>query len=128
MEYISLVVIMALIEYLFFQGMAGKARGQYQIKAPAIIGNENFERTLRVQQNTLEQLIIFIPVIYLAGFYANEIAAALLGSLFLIGRPLYYKAYINDPSKRGPGMLIGYIPTVLLVLMALVGVILKIFS
>jgi glutathione S-transferase len=128
MEYISLVVIIALIEYLFFQGMAGKARGQYQIKAPAIIGNENFERSLRVQQNTLEQLIIFIPVIYLAGFYANEIAAALLGSLFLIGRPLYYKSYINDPSKRGPGMLIGYIPTVLLALMALVGVILRLFS
>lgn len=128
MEYISLVVIIALIEYLFFQGMAGKARGQYQIKAPAIIGNENFERSLRVQQNTLEQLIIFIPVIYLAGFYANEIAAALLGSMFLIGRPLYYKSYINDPSKRGPGMLIGYIPTVLLALMALVGVILRLFS
>ncbi len=128
MEYISLVVIIALIEYLFFQGVVGKARGDYQIKAPAITGDQNFERKFRVQQNTLEQLIVFIPAIYLAGIYANEIAAALLGSLFLIGRPIYYRGYVNNPSRRGTGMLIGYIPTVLLLLMALVGSIIKIVS
>ncbi|NNE37843.1 MAG: MAPEG family protein, partial [Gammaproteobacteria bacterium] len=77
-------------------------------------------------QNTLEQLIVFIPAIYLAGIYTHSFTAAGIGSLFLIGRPVYYKSYISDPSTRGLGMLVGYVPTVLLLLMALVGVILTI--
>ncbi len=128
MEYISLVVIIALIEYLYFQGMVGKARGEYQIKAPAITGDQNFERIFRVQQNTLEQLIVFIPAIYIAGIYTHALTAAGIGSLFIIGRPIYFKSYIQDPSTREMGMLIGYVPTVILVLMALVGSFMEIIS
>ena len=123
MEYVTLVVILALAEYLFFMGAVGKARGTFEIKAPATTGNEQFERYFRVQANTVEQLIVFIPAIYLAAMYTNEIAAALTGCLFLVGRALYYRAYVNDPSKRALGMVTGYIATVLLLLGALVGVV-----
>lgn len=123
MEYVSLVVIIALIEYLFFMFATGRARAQYKIHAPATSGDVNFERVFRVQANTVEQLIVFIPAIYLAGYYSHALSAAGIGSFFIIGRFVYYRAYISDASKRGPGMTIGFFSSVILMLMALVGVI-----
>jgi uncharacterized MAPEG superfamily protein len=123
MEYVTLVVILVLAEYLYFMGAVGKARQTLEIKAPATTGNEQFERYFRVQANTVEQLIVFIPAIYLAAMFAHEIAAALTGCLFLIGRALYSRAYVNNPDKRTLGMVMGYIATVLLLLGALVGVV-----
>ena len=123
MEYVTVIVIIALAEYLFFMAAVGKARGQCEIKAPATIGNETFERYFRVQQNTIEQLIVFIPAIYLCGYFLHDLGAAILGVFFIVGRALYFKAYVNEPAKRGPGMIIGYFATVLLLLGALVGVI-----
>ena len=63
MDYVALVILLAVMQYFFFLSMVGKARGEYSIKAPATTGHDMFERIYRVQQNTLEQLVIFIPSI-----------------------------------------------------------------
>lgn len=126
MEYVALVVVLALIEYFFFMAMVGKARGQYSIKAPAITGNEIFERIFRVQQNTLEQLMLFIPAICLFAYFVHAISAAGIGIFFLVGRIVYYKSYIADPATRGPGMIMGFIATAILILGSLIGIILAI--
>ncbi len=125
MEYVALVVLLAILQFLFFAAMVGKARGTYSIKAPATTGNEMFERYYRVQQNTLEQLIIFIPSIYLFALYMHAPAAAAIGVFFLLGRLVYYKSYIKDPATRGPGMVTGFLACVILILGALTGVIMK---
>ena len=125
MHYVSLVIILALLEYFFFVVMVGAARGKYSINAPATTGDPNFERIFRVQQNTLEQLVIFIPAIYLFGLYVHAMAAAAIGLLFLIGRAIYYKAYIADPSTRTIGMVCGVASYAILSLGALIGIILE---
>lgn len=61
MEYVTIVITIALLEYMGFGAMVAKARGTYGVKAPATTGNEIFERYFRVQMNSLESLIIFIP-------------------------------------------------------------------
>lgn len=121
MEYIALVVIAALIEYMVFMGACGRARMTYKIYAPVTTGNEIFERYFRVQQNTLEQLIIFIPAIFLCGWLLHAPAAAVIGLFFILGRAIYFKAYIADPAKRGPGMIIGFLANILLLAGALFG-------
>jgi glutathione S-transferase len=126
MDYVHLVIVLALIQYFFFIGMVGKARGKYSIDAPATVGDENFERYFRVQQNTLEQLIIFIPSIYLFAHYLHALTAAAIGIFFVIGRALYFKQYVNDPPSRAPGMGIGFMSFLILLLGALVGIILAI--
>lgn len=68
--------------------------------------------TLRVQGNTYENIFVFIPAIYLAGYYLNVIAA-MIGSIFIVGRFMYYLAYVTDPSKRAPARVIGYFATAL---------------
>jgi uncharacterized MAPEG superfamily protein len=66
-------------------------------------GNPEFERYLRVQYNTIEQLVIFLPSIWLFAAYVSPGVAALLGLLFIVGRFLYARGYIADPARRGPG-------------------------
>ncbi|NKB36747.1 MAG: MAPEG family protein [Gammaproteobacteria bacterium] len=125
MDYVALVIVLAILEYFFFMGMVGKARGDYSVKAPATTGDEMFERYYRVHQNTLEQLVMFIPSIYCFGVYMHALGAAALGLLFLIGRMVYFKAYIADPDSRGVGMMIGFMSIMILMLGALVGIIIE---
>ncbi|MBT8142401.1 MAG: MAPEG family protein [Gammaproteobacteria bacterium] len=117
-----LLVLIALLQYLWFSSKVGLKRGEYGVKAPATIGNESWERLYRVQQNTLEQMIIFIPAVLAFAFYSG-IWAMIPGGLYLIGRQVYSMGYLKDPSKRGPGMLMTLIANVVLILGALVGVI-----
>ncbi len=125
MDYVALVIVLALLQYFFFVAMVGKARGKYSIKAPAISGDEMFERIFRVQQNTLEQLLIFLPSIYLFAIYVHALSAAGIGILFILGRAIYYRGYISDPATRGKGMLLGLASYGILTLGALIGIILN---
>ncbi len=128
MDYVALVIVLAIIQYFFFVGMVGKARGQYSVSAPATTGNEMFERVYRVQQNTLEQLMIFIPVLYLFALYIHALAAAGIGVLFLLGRMVYYRSYIADPASRGTGMMLGFLACLILMTGSLVGIILALIK
>lgn len=114
MPYVHIVVCLALAEFLWFALAVAGARGRYKVVAPAVTGNETFERYLRVQMNTLEQLIVFIPAILLFGQYLSPFIAAGLGVVFLIGRAIYFFAYVKDPKKREIGFSLSFLPTVIL--------------
>ena len=81
MALLNLVIALALLQFLAFATAVGKAREKYKVAAPATTGNEMFERHFRVQMNTLELLIVFVPAIWMFGFYLNAYAAAGLGAL-----------------------------------------------
>lgn len=121
MAFVTVIVMLALVEYIYFGVAVGRARVRHGVDAPAVTGDENFERFFRAHQNTLEQLVPFVPAIYAAAYYANELAAVALGVVFLISRAMYFRSYIADPAKRGPGMLGSMASTVLLIAMALIG-------
>jgi len=118
---VHLVVAVALLEFLFFGFAVGKARETYGVKAPATSGNEMFERYYRVQMNTLELLVVFIPAIQLFALYVDARIAALLGLVFVIGRAWYFRQYIRDPSKRSAPFGVSFLPVVILLLGALIG-------
>ena len=107
MEYVALVTILLISQYTIFIMLVGAARGKSGIKAPAVTGDENFERAYRVQMNTLEQLVIALPAMWVAGWYFDAMVAALLGLAFFIGRVIYRAAYVRAPEKRGIGFGIG---------------------
>lgn len=123
MELVIVVILLALLEYLAFGAMVGRARGVYGIKAPATTGHDVFERTHRVHQNTLESLIVFVPAIWVFGLYQSPLWAAIVGALFLIGRALYAFNYIRAADKRGPGAVITGVANGVLVIGGLVGVV-----
>jgi len=121
MKAVSIIATLALVEYVWFSIQTGQARDRYGVKAPAVTGDPMFERYYRVQQNTLEQLVVFLPSLYLFGFYVSSTLAALLGVAFLGGRFLYARSYVADPETRGVGFGIGAVANVLLLLGSLLG-------
>ena len=127
MAYVDIVTALAVLQFIVFGFKVGSARGRYGVKAPAITGNEIFERHFRVQQNTLEQLIAFLPGIYLFAHYFNPNVAAALGVVYLIGRELYAFTYVKDPAKRSVGFGTTFIPLVILVLGGLIGAVRTLF-
>ena len=114
MEIVHIVIALALIQYFILGGLVGRARVRSGVKAPAISGDPIFERYFRVHYNTMEQLVVFIPSILLFASYINIVAAAVLGLLFIVGRLVYFRAYIADPSKRGAGFGLTMLPTSIL--------------
>jgi len=109
MSYVILISTFLLIQYTFFSMRTGLSRLKADIKAPAMSGDEHFERNLRVQINTLEQLIITLPAMWICAIYFRSDIAAILGLTFLIGRFLYSAAYISNPDSRATGMIIGFL-------------------
>jgi len=81
--------------------MVGVARWRYGVKAPALTGHPVFERVYRVQSNTLEQMPVFMPSLWLAAFYASDAIAAGIGLLFVAFRILYAALYLRTPAYRG---------------------------
>jgi glutathione S-transferase len=110
MPYLAIVTVIALLEFFYFGIMVGRARTRYNVPAPFTTGNEEFERYFRVHMNTLEQLIVFLPLAWVFGYYVSEIWAAALGAVFVIGRALYYVGYIKDPKKRSLGFALTALP------------------
>jgi len=121
MAYVDIVTALALLQFLMFGLKVASARGKYGIKAPATTGQEVFERVFRVQQNTLEQLILFIPGLYLFSHYFNPAWAAALGVVYLAGRQIYAATYVKDPAKRSLGFGLTVLPVLILLLGGIVG-------
>jgi glutathione S-transferase len=121
MACVNLVTLCALLEYFVFIFLVGRARGQYGVKAPAITGHEVFERYFRVQQNTLELLIAFLPALWIAAQYWNPTWMAAIGAVFIIGRLLYLRGYVSDPKGRSFGFLLSALPILVLVGFGVVG-------
>ena len=128
MELVLLIIILALFEYIFFAAKTGMARVKYQVKAPAISGHPMFERYYRVQMNTLEQLIVFIPALLVFSTTAENVGwpgyeiAAVLGVIWIIGRAVYFRAYLDDPANRGTGFMMTFAPSAIMLLASLVAI------
>jgi glutathione S-transferase len=116
MPYVAIVTVIALLQFFWFGWQVGVARGKYNIHAPAISGNEMFERVFRVHMNTLEQLIVFLPSLWIFAIYISPIWAAAIGAVFIIGRAVYARSYVKDPKGRSPGFAMSAIPQLLLLL------------
>jgi len=126
--YPSLVTALTLLLHQVLTINVGRARAKYNIKPPAMSGDENFERVVRVQQNTLEQLVFFLPGLWLFSFYVSPLWGAGLGSVWLIGRIIFAWGYYQAAEKRVAGFAISTLSGITLVLGALVGIGLKLFN
>ena len=123
MAWVQLVALLALLECSFFAYAVGKARETYQLKAPATTGNEMFERYFRVQQNTIEQLVLFLPSLFIAAAYWPAQWVAALGAVYLVGRLIYFRAYVTDPRSRSLGFLLSTAPVFVLIVAGAIGVV-----
>lgn len=124
MNYVDVVAMLAVLQFIAFGALVGQARGTYGVKAPAVTGSEPFERIYRVQMNTLELLVALLPALYAAARYWPGVYVAAAGAVYLVGRTLYWRAYVASPASRGLGFLLSIAPVMGLALAALVAALL----
>src|SRR5262245_52259601 len=118
----ALVTCLAVAFFFFTTTQVSRARAAFGIKAPATTGHPDFERVFRVQQNTLEWMPIFLPSLWLCALYLSDLAAAVLGLVWIAGRALYLTGYTQAVEKRVPGFFIQSMACLLLLIGAIVGI------
>ena len=120
-DWVTIVTVLAMLIFMVTAIRVGGARAKHGIAAPATTGHEEFERHFRVQMNTLEQLVIFLPSLWLFTVYWNQLVAAALGVVWIVGRIIYMRAYVADPKSRSIGFMMTFLPTIVLMIGAVVG-------
>ena len=118
----ALITLLNILLIALAMQLVGSARGKHGVRAPATTGNPDFERVFRAQANTIEQVVAFLPVLWLATVYGNERIAAVLGYAWLAGRLWYIVGYARDAKKRSAGFLLGGMAFIGLLGMALWGI------
>jgi hypothetical protein len=112
MPLVAIVTVLALGQFFWLSVQVARARSRYGVAAPATHGNEVFERHFRVQMNTLEQLVLFLPSLWIFANYISPLWATALGMVFVIGRAIYATSYVRDPKSRSLGFGLTAFPTV----------------
>ena len=118
----ALVTLLTVLLLFATMWAVGHARSKYGIKAPATTGEPAFERAYRVQMNTLEATVMFLPTLWLAATLGFSGWAGVAGLVWIVGRVWYAAAYLRDASKRGPGYLVSMLGWAAALVMACIGV------
>jgi uncharacterized membrane protein YecN with MAPEG domain len=118
-SWVAIVTIVALLVYAWMIARIGRVRAKTGIHAPTMTGDPILERHIRVQANTLEWLVIFLPSLWLFAVYWSDLVAAILGAIWIVGRIVYALGYVADPGKREAGFIIQALATAILLFGAL---------
>jgi uncharacterized membrane protein YecN with MAPEG domain len=123
---VALVTLLALAVFMWMGLRVAAARARRGVAAPATTGDPEFERHFRIQANTLEGLIVFLPALWLfAVFSGSDYAAAGLGLVWIVGRVIYALGYAKAAERRGPGFGLQALAQIALLLGALGFVVLR---
>jgi glutathione S-transferase len=129
----AIVTVLALLFYFWTGFNVGRMRGKHNINAPAMTGDPEFERSVRVQMNTLEWLVVFLPFLWMATMYFSPSMTMawlswlppVFGLIWILGRILYMTGYMQAPEKRSNGFLIAGLAVVGLLIMTIVGIVMQ---
>jgi len=117
----SVFTLLALGVLIWVMFIVGHYRTKYNVKAPATTGNPHFERAFRVQMNTIESAMLFLPALWLAARWGHPLMIELAGAAWVVGRIIYALAYLKDPAKRSAGFGISFLGITVLMGDAAVG-------
>ena len=81
-----------------------------------------------MQQNTVEQLVLFLPALWLFSLFVSPLWGAVIGVVWILGRILYAWGYLRDAEKRGPGAMVTMISGAILLVGGLVGIVIRLVT
>jgi uncharacterized membrane protein YecN with MAPEG domain len=106
---VAIDTLLAILLALLASFRVSQLRVKYQVQAPATIGPPEFERAFRAHANTVENMILYIPLLWMAAFFYGGQIPFWLGLLWIAGRVLYILGYSQgDTAKRRPGAMLSY--------------------
>ncbi len=118
----AIITVLAILVSLGTGILVARVRRKHGIWPPAMTGTPELERALRIQGNTLEQFVIFLPALWLAALYFQGWIPPILGLIWCVGRIVYASQYLGD-KKRIVGFQMTVLPTILLVILAVIGIV-----
>jgi glutathione S-transferase len=127
-HYTAIVTLLAIALYLYFGTRVAAARTKFNVRLPATTGNPDFERVFRAHVNTLEWMPTFLVSLWLFALYLNDLAAAVLGLIWIAGRAIYFAGYSRAVEKRLPGFAIQATVCLVLLIGAAAGVVMRLFG
>ncbi len=119
----ALMTLLAVLWLVITGFMVGRARAKYKVYAPATTGDPAFERAYRVQMNELENLVAFLPAMWIYAWFGNPRWAAIACCVYLVGRIVYAVGYWREARKRHTGYMISAVVLAITWIAALVSVV-----
>ena len=119
---IGLVTLLTVLLLIALMALVGRARGRYDVKAPATTGPDGFERTFRVQMNTQESALMFLPALWVAAGFGQAWLAASFGAVWLVARAWYALAYIDPAKSRALPFVLSFLAILALLVQGLWGI------
>ena len=118
----AFITLLNVLVLFIAMGLVGRARGKYGIKAPACSGHEQFECAYRAHMNTVEQTVMFLPVLWIASLTGFMLWAHWLGVAWVVGRIWYVLGYNKAASARSGGFLLSFLAFIALFVLSAIGV------
>jgi uncharacterized membrane protein YecN with MAPEG domain len=126
LKLVALVTVLAAVEVMIFGFLVGRGRVTYGVPAPAMTGHPTWERLNRVHQNSIEQLVVFLPLLWTYQGSISQLWAFILGMVFVVARIVYAVGYVRDPERRAPGAILTFGVLTILALGSLIGYLVQI--
>ncbi|XP_062443709.1 leukotriene C4 synthase-like [Rhea pennata] len=102
-DLLATVTVLGVLEQAYFVLQVIYARRKFKISPPETTGHPEFERIFRAQVNCSEYFPIFVSLLWVAGIFFHQGAAAASGLLYLCARLQYFHGYARAPHGRlGP--------------------------
>jgi uncharacterized MAPEG superfamily protein len=121
----SLGVLTVVAAYAYALVMVGRARGKHGVKVPETTGPEPFVRAFRAHQNSVEQMVIFLPLVVILSGIFGDLIGAIYAFTFAAGRFLFVRGYNIAAEKRTLGFQIGLFASLAALIACIVGVIVQ---
>ena len=122
LAYTAAVTILAALLFFYMGINVARMRTKHGVKAPAMTGHPEFERALRVQMNTVEGALMFLPALWIAALWFSGWIPAAAGLIWVIGRVVYMQGYMAAPEKREAGFFIQSLAVIALILLSAWGI------
>lgn len=103
--------------------LVARTRNKHKVMPPAMAGAFPVECALRVQGNTTEQVVIFLPLLWVAAVYFQGWLPPAIGLAWCVGRILYAIGYMAEPKKRHVGFGLSVFSSIALAILGIIGLV-----
>ena len=100
----------------------GYLRQTCKVEAPATTGHPDFERGYRTHMNTVENLVLFVPLLWIAAAYYGGTIPFWIGLVWVGSRVVYAFGYAQPNTLlRRPGAVLGVLSLFALLVLGTIG-------
>ena len=117
----AIITVVAVLLVIALGIRVSMLRGKFKVDPPAMTGNPVLETAIRIHANTVEAMVVFLPMLWLGAMLYSEVIAFWLGIGWLVGRVVYAVGFTMSPAKRIPGFAIAILSGVGLLIITLLG-------